>query len=79
MVSPDELRAEGEHYETANPEAKEVLAAGQEPERIYLTQPPKGYMKVTKTVKATAEAPQPRVDESDPRAFLRARAKSEDE
>lgn len=79
VVSPEELRAESEHYEAVNPETKEVLAAGQEPDRDYLTQPPKGYLKVTKAVKATTEAPQPRVSESDPRAYLRARAKSDDE
>jgi hypothetical protein len=36
---------------------KPELAPGQEPPREYLTQPPPGYLAVTKVVKATGEAP----------------------
>ena len=40
------------------------LQAGVEPERKYLTQPPKGYMAPKTTVKATFEAPRPRNDDA---------------
>ncbi len=43
-------------------EEKYDLKAGVEPDRKYLTQPPKGYLKATRTVKATFEAPQPKED-----------------
>ena len=68
LVSPDQLKADGEKFEAALGGQKEVITAGVEPERVYLTQPPKGYMKATKTVKATREAPQIAIDESNPKA-----------
>lgn len=43
-----------------------TLAAGVEPERTYLTQPPKGYLKSTKNVAVTHEAPRPKIDDSSP-------------
>jgi hypothetical protein len=42
--------------------------AGMEPEREYLTQPPKGYRKATQNVKATFEPV--KKDEEDPRDFF---------
>ena len=48
---------------------KGELVAGVEPERKYLTQPPKGYLKATRNVKPTFE---PRVkEEEDPLDFFR--------
>lgn len=70
VISPDELRAESARYQSSGLGDKQELAVGEEPERMYLTQPPKGYMKTTKTVKVTAEAPVPRSDESNPAAAL---------
>ncbi len=59
---------------------EKVLPPGQEPEREYLTQPPKGFMAANKQVKPTFEAPRQEVDLGDPRAQMReeARRKSED-
>jgi hypothetical protein len=45
-----------------------TLQAGVEPPREFLTQPPKGYMKPTKNVKATFEVGR-RPEEVDPREF----------
>lgn len=67
LVNPDVLKAEGERYRASNPEKSDTLVAGQEPDRVFLTQPPKGYMKPLKTVKATAEAPEEKLDPSNPR------------
>ena len=78
LVSPDELRAEGERFQASNKESSDTITAGQEPERQYLTQPPKGYMKATKTVKATNDGPRRVLDQSNPRAFLMPH-KTEDE
>lgn len=80
VLSPDQLKAEGEHYRENNPEAEtDVVEAGKEPDREYLTQPPKGYMVVTKTVRATAAAPKVYHDESNPNAALVYKPKSDDE
>lgn len=66
-IGPAELKAQGDRYRAANPEAStDVITAGVEPERKYLTEPPTGYRKATKTVKATAEAPRPARDQSSP-------------
>ena len=67
-VGPDEMKAEEERYKKMNPDkgSSDVLTAGVEPDREYLTQPPKGYMKATKTVAATHEPPKPKRDESSP-------------
>lgn len=66
-VGPAELKAQGERYKAQNPSSTtDVVTAGIEPERKYLTEPPPGYRKATKTVKATAEAPQPARDQSSP-------------
>lgn len=78
VVSPAELRAEGDRFEAANPDSTKELQAGQEPDRTFLTQPPKGYMKATKTVKATTEAPEQRIDPANPRAFLMPTKKEEE-
>lgn len=70
VLSPDELNAEGERFRASNKETSDVVTAGQEPDRKYLTQPPRGYMKATRTVKATAEAPAQKLDPANPRSFL---------
>ncbi len=70
VVSPDELKAEGERFAASNPNSTDTITAGKEPDRVYLTQPPKGYMKATRTVKATAEAPEQKIDEANPHTFL---------
>ena len=67
VVNPDVLRAEGERFEAANPDKADTLVAGKEPDRVFLTQPPKGYLKATKAVKATTEAPVEKLDDSSPR------------
>ncbi|MGI3898945.1 MAG: hypothetical protein ACRYGP_01055 [Janthinobacterium lividum] len=75
VMSPDALRAENEHYMKANPEKSDALVAGQEPSRDFLTQPPKGYLKPVKSVKATTEAPVEKVDDSSPRFLAQEEAK----
>ena len=67
VVNPDELRAEGDRYSAANPDKSDALVAGKEPPREWLTQPPKGYMAPARTMKATAEARDERLDPSSPR------------
>ena len=75
VLSPDVLRAENDHYMKANPEKSDTLVAGQEPTREFLTQPPKGYLKADRSVKATAEAPEEKVDDSSPRYMQQQEAK----
>ena len=41
--------------------------AGKEPDREFLTQPPRGYLKPSKSVKATVEGPAEKLDESSAR------------
>lgn len=79
LVNPDELKAMNERYQASGNGEKDQLVAGQEPDRMYLTQPPKGYLKTSRTVKATAEAPVPKIDESNPSAALVYRPKPDDE
>lgn len=67
VLSPDELKRQSEAYRAANPDKEDTVVAGQEPEREFLTQPPKGLMKAAKAVKATAEAPEKKLDQSSPR------------
>ena len=78
VLSPDELKAEGERYRAANPDKSDTLVAGQEPDRVYLTQPPRGYMKATKAVKATTEAPEEKVDDASPRYMQQQAQKKKD-
>ena len=75
LLSPAELNRQSDAYRAANPDKEEKLVAGQEPTRDYLTQPPKGYMKPVKSVKATAEAPEEKMDESNPRYMQQQEAK----
>ena len=75
LLSPDELKRQGEAYRAENPDKEEKLVAGQEPAREYLTQPPKGYMKPVKAVKATTEAPEEKADDSSPRYMQQQEAK----
>jgi hypothetical protein len=56
-------------------ETKSQLEAGVEPDREYLTQPPKGYMAPKANVKATFE-PRNR-EEEDPRDFFRKKQTAE--
>ena len=78
-ISPDELKREGDHYAAENPAVKNEITAGIEPDRLYLTQPPKGYLKATRTVKATREGPEIKVDDSNPKTELLYKAKPEDQ
>lgn len=78
LVSPDELKAQSDRFNADNPDKGDEVVAGQEPDRVYLTQPPKGYLKATRTVKATAEAPVKRIDEANPRAFLQPADKTDE-
>lgn len=75
VLSPDVLKAENEHYRSVNPDKSDTLVAGQEPSRDFLTQPPKGYMKPVKAVKATTEAPEEKVDDSSARYMQQQEAK----
>ncbi len=75
LLSPDELKRQGDAYNAENPDKEEKLVAGQEPTREYLTQPPKGYMKPVRSVKATTEAPEEKVDDSSPRYMQQQEAK----
>ncbi|RYB06455.1 hypothetical protein [Lichenibacterium ramalinae] len=75
VLSPEVLKAEGDHYRAANPEKRDTLVAGQEPSRDFLTQPPKGYLKPVKAVKATTEAPEEKVDDSSARYMQQQEAK----
>ena len=64
-VNPDVLRAGGEFEPT------KTVAVGEEPEREYLTQPPKGYRVATKKVEATFDTPAKVKDETaDPKAYI---------
>ena len=76
LLSPDQLSAMHESYVgTENAE----LVVGQEPERQYLTQPPKGYLKPSRVVKATVEAPKQRLDPSNPMTGLVDHPRTDDE
>ena len=75
MLSPAEMNKMSDAYRAENPDKDDKLVAGQEPAREYLTQPPKGYMKPVKSVKATAEAPEEKIDESSPRYMQQQEAK----
>lgn len=80
LPTSDDLAAESAHYNESNPDThRNELQAGVEPDRLYLTQPPKGYMKTTKTVKVTTEAPRVYHDESNPAAALVYKPKPDDE
>jgi hypothetical protein len=57
-----------------NAPSKEVLVPGEEPPREYLTEPPPGFRKPAKVVKATREAPKEKEDASDAAAYIRQQA-----
>jgi hypothetical protein len=65
-VKPDDLQKQ--HIEGMDD--KPLVAVGEEPQREYLTQPPKGYRVATKKVQATFEAPK-KDDSADPKAYWR--------
>jgi hypothetical protein len=81
VLRPDQLKAEAERFQAANPDKSDTLVAGKEPDREFLTQPPKGYMKPTKSVKAIAEGPEEKLDPGSPRyqQQLEALKKSQDQ
>lgn len=80
VLSPDQLKAENEHYLANNPDSdKAELQPGQEPDREYLTQPPKGYMRLTKATKATPAEIKTYHDESNPNSALTYKKKDDDE
>jgi len=62
---------------TAEKKEDAGVQAGVEVEREYLTQPPKGYMKATKNVKATFEPY--KKDDEDPRSYYWDQAKKRSE
>ncbi|MDX7952532.1 hypothetical protein P7D22_15285 [Lichenihabitans sp. Uapishka_5] len=71
MMTPEQLQAESDHYERSNPDTKrDKVEAGVEPDRVYLTQPPKGYLKTSKTVKLTNDGPKLTKDASNPKSDL---------
>ena len=80
VISPEQLKAEHERYASSNgSDIKKELQPGEEPDRQYLTQPPKGYLALSKAVKATTEAPKPMIDEANPSASLVYRPKPDEE
>jgi hypothetical protein len=56
---------------TKKAEEAPLLQPGQEPDREYLTQPPKGYMAAHKMVKPTFEVVDKNIDPLDPREQMR--------
>ena len=64
-VRPDVLRSQG-----VKKEEQAGFVVGQEPDRKYLVEPPKGYRKVTKQVKVTQSAPVQKEDNS-PLSFFK--------
>jgi hypothetical protein len=79
VLSPDEMKSMDERYEASGLGQKKELAVGEEPEREYLTQPPKGYLRISKAVKATTEAPKPKLDDANPKTQLMYHEKPDDE
>jgi hypothetical protein len=65
-VNPDDLRNQNIDL----PDHPAAVAVGEEPEREYLTQPPKGYRVATRKVQPTFEAPK-KDDSADPKAYWR--------
>lgn len=53
---------------------RDVVMVGKEPDRKYLTEPPKGFRNASKTTKATMEGGYERPDNSDPKLYLREQA-----
>lgn len=66
-IRPDILRSQGILVNTPGSVA---VAVGSEPDRRYLTEPPKGYRKVTKEVKVRQSAPIEKEDNS-PLSFFK--------
>jgi hypothetical protein len=58
-VSPAELAREGAAGKKADQDSSGATVAGVEPDRRFLTDPPRGYRKASRTVKATSEIPTP--------------------
>ncbi len=79
VLNPDDMKAMDERYQASGQGEKKEIVAGEEPDRMYLTQPPKGYLKVNKTVKATTEPPKQKIDEANPNAALIYRDHKDDE
>jgi hypothetical protein len=67
-MKPQVLEAEGaavNKAKDADDSASDILVQGTEPQRKYLSEPPKGYRKATATLKAPASAPVPLPGQSD--------------
>jgi hypothetical protein len=67
LMSPEEAKA-------GTSEKRFSVTAGDEPNRSYLTEPPRGYRRATKDVKATSDAPKEKEDWSNPLAYIRQQA-----
>jgi len=68
-VNPDELRSG-----SALDQSTKEVAVGEEPDREYLTQPPKGYRVSTKKTQATFDAPFKQKDEqADPKNYWKSK------
>jgi hypothetical protein len=59
----------------AGKDEKDTLQPGEEPSREYLTEPPPGFRKPTRVVKATREAPKEKEDASDAAGYIRNQAR----
>ncbi|MBL8589401.1 MAG: hypothetical protein JNK46_12790 [Methylobacteriaceae bacterium] len=75
-VNPDALRSQG-----YAPEKQDKVVAGQEPDRAWLTQPPKGYRKATQSAGVGKQSVAREDDDANPLSyFLRPfRGKSDDD
>lgn len=73
-VNPDALRAQG-----YAPEKKETLVVGQEPERAWLTQPPKGYRKASQATGIGKQSVARDDDDSNPISYFLRPFRSKDD
>jgi hypothetical protein len=67
LMSPEEAKA-------GMSENRFSVGAGDEPGRKFLTEPPTGYRRASKDVKATTDAPKEKEDWSNPLAYIRQQA-----
>lgn len=58
---------------------RDVVVVGKEPDRQYLTEPPRGYRRATQTTKATVEGGYERPDPSNAQQYYRDQAKRNSE
>ena len=57
------------------PDDKNVVVVGKEPDRAYLTEPPKGYRRVTQTTRVSVEGGYERPDNADAAKYIRDQGK----